>query len=121
MFGVLGPCWIYFVSYFGPSAAAMAQLDGVRALSAYDGLILDQFGVLHDGSAPLPGVLDALRSLADAGVPCVILSNYGGPGDTASRKLEAMGFDAGAFRAVITSGMMTRLSRRAAGQADRSC
>ncbi len=41
----------------------------------YDGFILDLWGVLHDGAAPLPGVLDTLRRLRAAQKKIVVLSN----------------------------------------------
>lgn len=41
----------------------------------YDGFILDLWGVLHDGSAPFPGVLEALGALRAAGKRIAVLSN----------------------------------------------
>ena len=51
-------------------------LAGLREIaSEYDGFILDLWGVLHDGSKPFPGVLDALAQLKSAGKRLAILSN----------------------------------------------
>lgn len=44
-------------------------------MDAYDGLILDQWGVLHDGDRPYPGVVEALKSLKARGFPVAILTN----------------------------------------------
>lgn len=41
----------------------------------YDGFILDLWGVLHDGSAPFPGVLEALGALRAADKRIAVLSN----------------------------------------------
>ena len=41
----------------------------------YDGYILDLWGVLHDGHAPFPGVIDCLTRLKSSGKHLVILSN----------------------------------------------
>ena len=41
----------------------------------YDGFILDLWGVLHDGSAPFPGVIEALGALRAAGKRIAVLSN----------------------------------------------
>ncbi|MGH7111895.1 MAG: TIGR01459 family HAD-type hydrolase [Stellaceae bacterium] len=41
----------------------------------YDGFILDLWGVLHDGLAPLPGALECLAALRDSGKRIVLLSN----------------------------------------------
>jgi HAD superfamily hydrolase (TIGR01459 family) len=57
----------------GPTPAI---LSGIGAIAqSYDGLILDLWGVLHDGTAPFPGVLDALARLNAAGKRICILSN----------------------------------------------
>jgi HAD superfamily hydrolase (TIGR01459 family) len=51
-------------------------LSGLREMApGYDGFILDLWGVLHDGTAPFPGVLEALASLKSAGKRLAILSN----------------------------------------------
>lgn len=54
----------------------LRPLTGLREIAArYDGFILDVWGVLHDGAAPYPGVLDALHFLRAAGKRVVVLSN----------------------------------------------
>jgi len=51
-------------------------LAGIGEIAGdYDGFILDLWGVLHDGTAPFPGVLDALGRLRAAGKRIAILSN----------------------------------------------
>jgi HAD superfamily hydrolase (TIGR01459 family) len=51
-------------------------LTGLREIAAdYDGFILDLWGVLHDGTAPFPGVVDALARLKAAGKRVAVLSN----------------------------------------------
>ena len=51
-------------------------LSGLREVAdRYDGYILDLWGVLHDGQAPFPGVLDCLTRLKAGGRRLVILSN----------------------------------------------
>jgi ribonucleotide monophosphatase NagD (HAD superfamily) len=53
-------------------------LPGIAPLAErYDGFILDLWGVLHDGRHPMPGALDALAHLREAGKRIVILSNAG--------------------------------------------
>ncbi len=41
----------------------------------YDGFILDLWGVIHDGAAPLPGAVECLAALKDAGKRIALLSN----------------------------------------------
>ena len=57
----------------------MAKVEkGMAAIAdSYDSLLLDQFGVLHDGRVAYPAALDAVRRLAEAGKRLVILSNSG--------------------------------------------
>ena len=51
-------------------------LTGLREIAAdYDGFILDLWGVLHDGSKPYPGVLEALAQLKAADKRIAVLSN----------------------------------------------
>src|SRR5260370_20593919 len=51
-------------------------IDGMRVLAPdYDGFILDLWGVVHDGTAPFPGVLDCMERLIGAGKRLVLLSN----------------------------------------------
>lgn len=73
----------------------------------YEGFILDQWGVLHDGAAPLPGVLDALAELVRRNKRVVLLSNSGRRAGLSVRRLREMGFNPGDFAAVVTSGEAT--------------
>src|SRR6266699_1747944 len=51
-------------------------IDGIRDLAPdYDGFILDLWGVVHDGTAPFPGVLDCMGRLITARKRIVLLSN----------------------------------------------
>ena len=55
---------------------SLRLLTGLSEIALeYDALILDLWGVLHDGSKPFPGVLDALAALKQAGKQLMILSN----------------------------------------------
>ncbi len=51
-------------------------LTGLSEIAAgYDGFILDLWGVLHDGSKPYPGAIEALTELRAAGKRIAVLSN----------------------------------------------
>jgi ribonucleotide monophosphatase NagD (HAD superfamily) len=56
------------------------------------GVLLDQFGVLHDGRRPYPGAHDAVRHLHDAGLRILILSNSSRRSGGTLSKLAKMGF-----------------------------
>lgn len=70
----------------------------------YDGFIFDQFGVLHDGKTPYPGAVRALQSLAELGKPVVLVTNSGRSAAENRVRMTKLGFDAGLFRGVVTSG-----------------
>ncbi|WP_376095397.1 hypothetical protein ACE7GA_02980 [Roseomonas sp. CCTCC AB2023176] len=54
----------------------MRILDDVRELAArYRGFVLDIWGVVHDGRAAFPGVIEALTELRTRGARIVFLTN----------------------------------------------
>ncbi|ACI51946.1 HAD-superfamily subfamily IIA hydrolase like protein [Gluconacetobacter diazotrophicus PA1 5] len=80
-------------------------LAGIAALVGhYDVLFVDQFGVLHDGTAPYPGVRDALARLRDAGQRVVLLSNSGRPGPYNAGRLARLGLGPELYETIVTSG-----------------
>lgn len=90
-------------------------IDGMRALAPrYDGFILDLWGVVHDGVAPFPGVLDCMRRLVDAGKRVVLLSNAPRRADDVVRRIAAIGVPEGLYHGVMSSGeeAWQHLSRR---------
>jgi len=66
--------------------------------------VLDQWGVLHDGSAPYPAAIAALRALKSAGTRLAVLSNSGKRAAPNAARITSMGFDEGLFGLVMTSG-----------------
>ncbi len=83
--------------------ASLRQLAG-----EFDLFLIDQFGVLHDGTKPYPGVLDALRALRDAGRTVVILSNSGKRAEPNERRMEKLGFSRTLWDLFVTSGETAR-------------
>jgi HAD superfamily hydrolase (TIGR01459 family) len=84
---------------------ALRIYDGMRELApSYDGFILDLWGVVHDGAAPFPGVLDCMRRLIDAGKRIVLLSNAPRRADDVIRRIAAIGVPEGLYHAVMSSG-----------------
>lgn len=89
--------------------------DGIRELAPrYDGFILDLWGVVHDGTAPFPGVLDCMQRLLDTGKRLVLLSNAPRRADDVVRRIAALGVPAGLYHGVMSSGeeAWLHLSRR---------
>jgi HAD superfamily hydrolase (TIGR01459 family) len=80
-------------------------LGGIGELAAdYDGFILDAWGVLHDGSRPFPGVLDALRRLKQAGKRSVVLSNAPRRAAMVAERMAALGIPRELYGHVHSSG-----------------
>ena len=51
-------------------------LPGIGQLALrYDGFVLDLWGVVHDGIAPVPGAIDCMHGLISAGKRIALLSN----------------------------------------------
>jgi len=70
----------------------------------YDAIVLDQWGVLHDGSAPYPKAIATLETLASNGTRLAVLSNSGKRSEPNAARIEAMGFPNSLFENVMTSG-----------------
>lgn len=77
----------------------MAELAG-----DYDGLLLDQWGVLHDGASPYPAARDCLARLKQAGKAIVILSNSGKSGAENEAGLARLGFGRALYDRIVSAG-----------------
>ena len=73
-------------------------VDGV------DLLLLDQFGVLHDGAAPYPETIETLRALNELGKASVIISNSGKRAASNIARMERMGLGRDLYDHMVTSG-----------------
>jgi HAD superfamily hydrolase (TIGR01459 family) len=90
-------------------------LTGLAELALdYDGLILDLWGVLHDGTAPFPGVVDALTRLKGAGKRIAVLSNAPRRAALVEKRMNQIGIARGLYDHVHSSGEETwqHLARR---------
>jgi HAD superfamily hydrolase (TIGR01459 family) len=91
----------------------VAILPGFAGLAAaYDGFILDLWGVIHDGVTPYPGAIDVLARLRDAKKPVVLLSNAPRRSTAAQAGMRAMGIEDALYTACLTSGEATHLHLR---------
>lgn len=80
-------------------------IDGLVGIQdRFDGLIVDQWGVLHDGTAFYPAALEALERLRAAGKRIVLLSNSGRRLAFNRHRLARMGLPDGLVEQVVTSG-----------------
>lgn len=79
--------------------------DGFCAIAGrYQGFLLDQWGVLHDGARPYPGARDCLVRLRELGKSVIILSNSGRSGRANEGTLAAMGFPRELYERVVSAG-----------------
>ncbi len=84
---------------------ATPLLPGLAALTPfYDGFILDLWGVIHDGVAPLPGALDCLARLKATGKRVVLLSNAPRRVEDVVRRIARIGVPQSLYGAVFSSG-----------------
>lgn len=81
------------------------MLAGVAQLAQrYDGFILDQWGVLHDGVTPYRGAPECIRQLHASGKRIVLLSNTGQSAQRNLDLMQAMGFDPAALDGFVGAG-----------------
>jgi HAD superfamily hydrolase (TIGR01459 family) len=84
-------------------------LAGVSALAReHDGFIVDQWGVLHDGTRAYPGAIECLARLRAAGKRVVILSNTGRGEDEVADIMAGMGIARDSYDRCITAGQHAR-------------
>ncbi len=79
-------------------------LDGISdVVHHHDWFVVDQWGVLHDGHAPHPGAIDALRRLREVG-PVALVSNTSRRVSDAEAVLQFLGFSPDLYDACFTAG-----------------
>lgn len=70
----------------------------------YRVLLCDVWGVLHNGLAPFPDAVSALRSFRAAGGIVVLITNAPRPTWSVVEQLDGIGVDRAAYDGIITSG-----------------
>jgi len=85
-------------------------ISGVSDIAdQYDALILDLWGVVHNGVEPYPGVLDCMAKLHAAGKKIVLLSNAPRQNKKVEGQVAGFGVPREAYHVLVTSGDVTRL------------
>jgi HAD superfamily hydrolase (TIGR01459 family) len=80
-------------------------IRGIGAMAPrYDGFILDLWGVVHDGVAPLPGAVECLRALIEAGKRTVLLSNAPRRSGDVVDRINRIGVPVEFYHDVMSSG-----------------
>ncbi|MSO74903.1 MAG: TIGR01459 family HAD-type hydrolase [Alphaproteobacteria bacterium] len=89
-------------------------IHGLSDIAArYDGVVLDIWGVVHQGGPAFPGVIDCLVQLQKLGRPVVFLSNAPRRAVRVERLLESKGISPSLHRGVVSSGEIARISLEA--------
>jgi HAD superfamily hydrolase (TIGR01459 family) len=83
----------------------MQAIDSITQIAdRFDAIVFDQWGVLHNGTAPYPQAVATICALQAQGVAMAVLSNSGKRADLNAARIAAMGFPMEAFAQVMTSG-----------------
>ena len=75
-----------------------------QALDEFDVAVLDQWGVLHDGSTPYPQAVNAMTMLARNGKKILVVSNSGKRAAHNLARIQRIGLPTDTIAKVITSG-----------------
>lgn len=82
--------------------------DGISTfVDRYDAVIIDLWGVIHDGKTLYPGVTDCLQQLADKGKPYAMLTNAPRRATTVARGMDGMGLPPSLCHHIMSSGEAT--------------
>ena len=83
----------------------MIPIEGLfEIVTDYDGMLIDQFGVLHDGARLYPGALDVLAKLHELKVPVAVMTNSGKRTDANVARLTRMGIPREFYVDAVSSG-----------------
>ena len=84
--------------------------DGIAGIvSDYDALIIDLWGVIHDGVSLYPGVSDCLRELSNRRIPYAMLTNAPRRFHAIAKSMVDMGLPENLYPHIMSSGEATWL------------
>jgi HAD superfamily hydrolase (TIGR01459 family) len=87
----------------------MRRVGGLSELAdAYDSLLCDVWGVLHNGVAAFPHAVDALRRFRAEAGPVVLITNAPRPYPSIRDQLVGLGVTLDSYDGAVTSGDVTR-------------
>ena len=73
-------------------------------ISQFDGFVIDQYGVLHDGVRLYAGATEALEAIRSAGKRTVLLTNSGKSAAANAERLARLGVGRELYAALVSSG-----------------
>jgi HAD superfamily hydrolase (TIGR01459 family) len=81
------------------------RIEGlVEIASQFDAMLIDQFGVIHDGQKLYPGALEVIQELKRIGVPVVVMTNSGKRAAPNATRIVNMGIPRELFVDCVSSG-----------------
>ncbi len=81
------------------------RINGLSDIaSRFGGMLIDQFGVIHDGQTLYPGTLRVLSELKALGIPVAVMTNSGKRAEANRQRLVKMGVPRDHFVDAISSG-----------------
>ena len=78
-------------------------------IDRFDGFVIDQYGVLHDGVRLYPGAIASLEAISEAGKRVVLVTNSGKSAAANQERLAWLGVARALYAAVVSSGEAARL------------
>lgn len=89
----------------GLTMPKIAMLDRLRDIApGYDLFLVDQWGVIHNGSSPHADAVAAMRALREAGKTIVLISNTSKRTEVSKAALDEMGVPRALYDDIVTSG-----------------
>lgn len=93
----------------GADTAAVPVLKGIGGLvGAYDAILSDVWGVIHNGVEAFIPACDALCRARTGGARVVLVSNAPRPAAAVQAQLDVLGVPRAAYDGIVTSGDVTR-------------
>jgi len=81
------------------------QIRGLSEIANnFDGMLIDQFGVIHDGQKQYPGTAGVLEELHRANIPVAVITNSGKRAEANRQRLIRMGLRREWFVDALSSG-----------------
>jgi HAD superfamily hydrolase (TIGR01459 family) len=89
----------------GGVLVTMHRIDGLRDIAGdFDAMLIDQFGVIHDGRALYPGAAEVMAQLHALGIPVIVMTNSGKRAAPNIERVVKMGIPRAHFVDCVSSG-----------------
>jgi HAD superfamily hydrolase (TIGR01459 family) len=91
--------------WLGAELVIMHKIAGLREIAQnFDAMLIDQFGVIHDGHKLYAGALEAMQHLHDLSIPVIIMTNSGKRAKANVSRIISMGLPRDYFVDCVSSG-----------------